>query len=318
MNNNNVIADDTYPLFSAFESSMRNTAAEYFAKKGYEVDKKYPFILADREDWEKNIILPPVAERIKKTKDMKEADGKPFPLSKYIHHGLSSQPMLFNLVGPLVVSNDLDPLRLALESVGAEWPEGDVEALFEVEDRDVFNEQTPQPTSIDLVVRPTHGVGGLFIEAKLMEKEFGGCSVFARGDCDGRNPALRPTLCYLHRNGRTYWHHMHEHGFLAGTLGTSAFCPLANYYQFYREVLFAIHKNGQFILLYDDRSPVFACEGPDGPQGLFPLLHSLLPDHLQDKVFQVTVQEVFKKVCESGANDDWTAEFAEKYAIPKS
>lgn len=62
MDENTTTTNYSYPLFSVFESSMRTTAEMYFAKKGYQVDEKYPFILADREDWAKNIIVPAVAK----------------------------------------------------------------------------------------------------------------------------------------------------------------------------------------------------------------------------------------------------------------
>jgi len=83
--------------------------------------------------------------------------------------------MLFNLVGPLVTRNDFEPIQRVIEARGIDWHGSDITAQFEVEDRDVFNEDYGQPTSIDLVVenepRPS-----LFIESKFVEREFGGFS----------------------------------------------------------------------------------------------------------------------------------------------
>lgn len=58
-------------------------------------------------------------------------------------------------------------------------------AQFEYEDRTVFNEDTGLPTSIDLVLFDTENRPKIFIESKLVEAEFGGCSVFKKGDCWG-------------------------------------------------------------------------------------------------------------------------------------
>jgi hypothetical protein len=120
-----------------------------------------------------------------------------FLLHKYLHHGLSSQAMVFNLVGPLIVRKDLEPLRVAIKKAGMPWPSGEVTAGFEYDDRTVFNEDSGQPTSIDLAI--SGETARIFIEAKLVEREFGGCSVFSGGECDGRNPvSYGVDGCYLH------------------------------------------------------------------------------------------------------------------------
>ncbi len=76
---------------------------------------------------------------------------------------------------------------------------------FEYSQRSVFNEDSGQPTSIDLVLRAPEGEVSAFVECKFVEREFGQCSVFTGGDCDGRNPASDLSLCYLHHIGRRYW-----------------------------------------------------------------------------------------------------------------
>ena len=203
-----------YPRHREFEKELRKAASAWFNDRGFAVSTRYPYILADRKEWSQNIILPEVAQYIREEYARREAQRQGFPLHKYIHHGLSSQAMLFNLVGPLIVAKDLDPLRQAFTRQGIAWPEGEVSASFEYEDRAVFNEDTGQPTSIDLVLKDGNSQPRLFVEGKLVEKEFGGCSVFEAGDCDGRNPANDFSLCYLHHLGRRYWELLDKHGFL--------------------------------------------------------------------------------------------------------
>ena len=118
-----------------------------------------------------------------------------YPLHRYLHHGLSSQAMLFNLIGPLIVRDDLKPLKVSIERIGLDWPEGNVKAAFEFENREVFQENQGQPTSIDLVIGEDLERPNIFIESKFVEKEFGGCSLFEKGDCDGRNPVPDFSIC---------------------------------------------------------------------------------------------------------------------------
>ena len=78
--------------------------------------------LLDRwQDWPKNIILPEVAQFIQAEQSRRSQKKESFPLHKYIHHGLSSQAMVFNLVGPFVVQNNLIPLRAAFEVAQTDW-----------------------------------------------------------------------------------------------------------------------------------------------------------------------------------------------------
>lgn len=63
----------------------------------------------------------------------------------------------------------------------------------------------------------------------MVEREFGGCSVFTGGDCEGRN--LYPERlgeCYLHHIGRKYWQRLDELGFSEAALVKGAICPFAN------------------------------------------------------------------------------------------
>lgn len=302
-----------YPRYKDFQRDLRKVATAWFKARGLPIQKKYSFILANRDLWPSNIIMPEVAVYIESQMQSRETERKGFPLSRYIHHGLSSQAMLFNLIGPLVERGDLSPMREAFEASGIPWPEGDINAAFEVEDRDVFHEDSGQPTSIDLVIQGSKG--GLFVEAKFTESEFGGCSVFERGDCDGKTPVGDLDHCYLHHIGRRYWDRMAEQGFLAGSLGDCPICPFTCYYQFFREVMYAIYQGGHFVLLHDARNPTFICERSEGQRGLFPFLTSLVPEPLQGRMFQVSIQQVFAAVNDSCGRDGWVSNFAEKYGM---
>ncbi len=303
-----------YPRHRDFENGLRQVAAAWFKGKGLAVHDHYPYILADLQQWRQNIILPEVAGYIEAEIRRREAQRQGFPLHKYLHHGLSSQAMLFNLVGPLIVSGDLEPLRAAFGGQGIAWPAGKVSASFEIENRAVFNEDSGQPTSIDLVLKGDDGSPSLFVEAKLVEREFGGCSVFEEGDCDGRNPAQDPAHCYLYHVGRKYWQLLDKYGFLVGAIGQSAICILASYYQFFREVVFALELGGSFVLLSDERNPTFHCDGPWGQRGLAPFLLSLVPPVLHGRIAAVSIQQVVAAVKASGRHA-WIAEFERKYGL---
>ncbi len=164
-----------YPRHESFEKQLRKANADWFAERKYAVNHRMPYLLAQWSDWPKNILLSEVAVYIQAEQKRRIDAGEGFPLHKYIHHGLSSQAMLFNLVGPLVVENNLAPLKRACLNSQIIWPTGEATAKFEVEDCSIFNEDTGQPTSIDLVLRGQENSGSLFIEAKLVEREFGGC-----------------------------------------------------------------------------------------------------------------------------------------------
>ena len=198
---------------------------------------------------------------IQKLKENHERNNEIFPLHKYIHHGLSSQALLFNLVGPLIVEHDLTPLKNVIERKGLIWPDVNAIAEFEFEERTIFNEDSGQPTSIDLVIKNSFDKPTLFIESKLVEKEFGSCSVYKDGDCNGQNPINNLSSCYLHFIGRTYWNLLEKYGFLNTQIAKDSLCVLVNNYQFFREVLFALEYDGVFILLSDERNPTFYCKG---------------------------------------------------------
>lgn len=305
-----------YPRRSAYEATLRQAAAAWFHQQGVAVHPKMPYLLRDFADWPHNMILPAVAQYIQDEQAAHKGIDA-FPLHKYLHHGLSSQAMLFNLVGPLIVRNDVAPLAEAFSAAGVPWPRGAVTLRLEEGDRDVFNEDTGQPTSLDLAVYGEAGSAPLFVEAKLSENGFGGCSVFADGDCDGHNPAQDLPSCYLHHIGRRYWQRMLEHGLLESRLASDSSCAFTNYYQFFRESLFAIHKGGHFVLLHDARSPVFLRQGKNGAvtTGLWPLLLELSPAPVRSRLHPVTIQQVVAAIQASGRHQDWIAQFKKKYGI---
>ena len=317
MNNNNSRRNArTWPYLPHrnFDEQLREANACWFAERGLAVNSRMSYLLARWEDWPKNIIVPDVAKYIEDEQTRRVEQGRGFPLHKYIHHGLSSQAMLFNLIGPLVVQNDLTPLQKAFQTSEISWPGGQSTIEFEVEDRAIFSEDSGQPTSIDLAIRGQSGSRPLFIESKLVEKEFGGCSIFENGDCDGRNPSANFELCYLHHLGRKYWTLMNKHGFLNGPAGTSPICPLAMYYQFFRELIFAVESEGEFVLLYDERNPTFYSGTSLNERGLMPFLVSFVPALLKHHIHSISIQRIIA-VFHEFENIPWLGEFEKKYAL---
>ena len=316
MNNSSRRSAQSWPYLRHrnFDEQLREANARWFAERGLAVNPRMSYLLARWEDWPKNIILPEVATYIDAEQKRRIEQGRGFPLHKYIHHGLSSQAMLFNLIGPLVVQNDLTALQKAFQTAEIPWPGGQPLIEFEVEDRAIFSEETGQPTSIDLAIHQPGNCRPLFVEAKLVEKEFGGCSVFEKGDCDGRNPSANFELCYLHHLGRKYWTLMNQHGFLQGPAGTSPICPLAMYYQFFRELIFAIESEGEFVLLYDNRNPTFFSGTSPNERGLMPFLVSFVPALLQDHIHSISIQQIVA-VFHEFENMPWLGEFERKYAL---
>jgi hypothetical protein len=301
--------------YKSFEASLRSAAEQWFKERGHETHPRMGYCLARNELWPQNLICEDVADYIRQEKE-KNLTQSPFPLHKYLHHGLSSQAMAFNLIGPLIVRNDLAPLKIAIERLGIEWPGGEVEANFEHDDRSIFNEDSGQPTSIDILLSGSRN--SLFIEAKLVEREFGGCSVFAGGDCEGRNPyPERLDECYLHHIGRTYWQRLDELGFSEASLVRGAICPFANYYQFFREATFAFARQGSFILLHDARNPAFLRSTDNGTaqSGLWPFLYEAIPQNLHHRVGRLTIQVVVEAIQESCGHEDWIEDFKKKYGL---
>ena len=312
MNSRRKAKDWIFPRHKEFETELRISSSEWFKTNGFKVHSKMPYCLDKLDNWKNNIVLPEVADYIENFKNQSEKDGKPFPLHKYAHHGLSSQAMVFNLIGPLITRNDLTPLTKLFESKGIS---GDFKnAEFEYEDRKIFNEDTGQPTSIDLVLFDSEDKPTIFIESKLVESEFGGCSVFKKGDCSGKNPINDLNECFLHFIGRKYWELIEKYDFTE-KLENERICVFVNYYQFFREILLSIDKNGYFVLLSDNRSPVFDYTAKGKRKGLIPLLTEFVPDQYKDRIIQITVQEVVEYISKSSNHRDWIDIFKDKYGL---
>ncbi|MHA2424241.1 MAG: PGN_0703 family putative restriction endonuclease [Candidatus Thorarchaeota archaeon] len=303
-----------YKRHKKYERELRDAAARWFSKMGFETNERMSYCLRSLENWPQNIICNDVAKYIHNERE-RNLGSESFPLHKYLHHGLSSQAMVFNLVGPLIVREDFEPLRVVIEQAGIEWPREITTAEFEFDDRTVFNEDSGQPTSIDLVIlgRPK----GIYIESKFVEKEFGGCSVFSGGDCDGRNPVSYGfDGCYLHHIGRRYWELMEEFSFCDTEFASGHICPFISYYQFFRELLLSLKKEGSFVLLHDERNPTFLKTSKnDDEAGLWPFLLEAVPKEHVDKIGRITVQQLVTTIDKSGRHDDWINDFKSKYGL---
>ena len=104
MNSRRLAQQWPFPRYKQFEQQLRQSASNWFDVKGFQSHPNMPYCLREWSDWKKNIILDEVSLYIEKVKDDCEAGGRPFPLHKFIHHGLSSQAMAFNLIGPLIIA----------------------------------------------------------------------------------------------------------------------------------------------------------------------------------------------------------------------
>ena len=297
-----------------WEVDLQRRLAKYFSHKKYQVFPTKGYILRHRSDWPKNIILDKVSDYIKKQKDKRHKNGQPFPLHKWIHHGLSSQAFLFNLLGPLVADKQWHILDEILHQAGIQLSTSITSAEFEVEDRKVFNELRGQPTSIDLCLY-AGDLEKVFVEFKFTEKNFGGCSVFNDGDCDGRNPANDFNLCYLHNNEKCkykYWELMQKHSLLTKQMKRDSQCPFSTLYQLYRLILFALEKNGHFLLIYDERNPSFLVERDNIKRGLFNRVYQSLPKNIQTKCHTLSVQSILP-ILQKHRELDWVNDLKEKY-----
>lgn len=119
-----------YPRQQQYEDMLRKAATKWFADRGLRTHPKYAYCLHDWAQWPQNIILPEVIAYIEQQK-AQCLGQEPFPLHKYLHHGLSSQAMLFNLLGPLLTRNDIAPLQAAFGAAGIPWPAGAVQLRLE-------------------------------------------------------------------------------------------------------------------------------------------------------------------------------------------
>lgn len=314
MNSRELAQQWSYPKHKDYVKKMRHSASQWFILKNHQTHSTMNYCLSSRNDWHKNIILDEVVQYVEKCKSECEAEGRPFPLHKYLHHGLSSQAMAFNLIGPQITRNDYSSLISVLSNKNVPIAIKVKEAVFEFEDRNVFNEDAGQPTSIDIVLKNEDGKPVIFIESKFVEQEFGGCSVFSNGDCDGHNPIGREDSCYLHFIGRKYWDLMTKYGF-DDLISKEKQCILMSHYQFFREVLFSLEKDGVFVLLSDERSPVFNYNANGTYRGLMPYLMDFVPTRYRNMIVPISIQELASQISKDTVHHDWIEDFKDKYGL---
>ncbi|MBI2836106.1 MAG: hypothetical protein HYX85_00230 [Chloroflexi bacterium] len=300
-----------FPHGTKWEKDLQRKLAKYFEEKDYpSLSPSRRYVLRDHADWRKNILLSAVLNYVEE-EIRSRSQKNPFPLHKWIHHGLSSQVLLFNLLGPLVVGKQWNISDEILREAGIGFPANIVGAELETEDEHVFKEYRGQPTSIDLCLHTKTGED-VFIEFKFTEKNFGGCSVFANGDCDGKNPANDFSECYLHHIGCTYWDLMRRYGLLTEQMRSDSWCPFSTLYQAYRVILFSLEKRGHFLLLYDSRNPSFVAERINVRRGLFYRVYESLPENVKDRCHSLSTQSVVS-ILQKHPELDWVDEVVAKY-----
>lgn len=295
--------------YPAYQRNLRDAAKAWFERHCNEKVSNTGYSLASYSDWKKNIINDDVLAYIH--------ENNISPLHRSLHHGLSSQAMTFNLIGPLAVHNDLSPLRDVFDAINVKFPQ-DCQIKFEYSDGGVFGERG-QATSFDVAIIAPNDTPCVLFEVKLSESNFGGCSVFMKGECDGRNPiGPKPTHCRLTKLGRTYWEHVRKRDFHESTLFQGSICPFANFYQFFREVLFVLQEdNRTFVLLYDERNPAYINNSNHGEsdRGLWPFLCESIPKSMQSRVVKLSIQDLVLSIEKSGRHDVWLKEFKDKYGL---
>ncbi|MFZ4400745.1 MAG: PGN_0703 family putative restriction endonuclease [Bacteroidales bacterium] len=309
--------NQNFDAYSVYRKQVEKIAANYFLEKresgkDYSVQDKYPYILKNSNEWNKNIIQDNVVKNIKALKAKAKDDINPFPLHKYLHHGLSSQAMLFNLFGDALINNDYAFFQDVFQFQDIQI-DNKYKLKFEHSERKTFNENQQQPTSFDFAVYDKTGVNkSVFVEAKYVETEFGGCSAIKGGECDGLNPLSNSDLCYLKHKGRNYWELMKKYD-LDVAYKNSPICPFVIYYQFYRELMFALENNGYFVILIDKRNPAFERYTDIGKRGLIPILLNQIPSELQKEIKIIYIQDVLPVLEKYGYR--WVGKFREKYGM---
>ena len=255
------------------------------------------YVIDGRENWSLN-LMPGIRPYF-----MDLVGRRLLALHKDRNSGRSSQIMLMNLVGPLLVQGQLAALKPMFEERGLLWPSDDVAAVFEYESRSVLNECGPgKPTSMDLAILATRPE--LLLECKLTEDRFGACS--AAESCTRRNPRDNFDRCYWHLRGRHYWLHLDRFGFLDLPAWHTPECPLAANYQFFRELLFAQRLGAPYVLLRHADNYLIGDLVDD--------LRDSVPATMQSRVFVLTIQSLFRLLTVV-AGDAWGEEFALRYAL---
>ena len=113
---------------------------------------------------------------------------------------------------------------------------------------------------------------------------------------------------------RSYWKLLEKYGFLDGSIAQDSSCALINHYQFFREILMALELNGHFVLMHDERSPVFANNNGLEKRGLFHFLMSITPKRIHERIKLISIQQVINQVEKQG-DSTWLLEFKTKYGF---
>jgi hypothetical protein len=226
--------------------------------------------------------------------------------------------MAFNLLGPLVVRKDLAPIKEAFVAVGGwggYWDE--LYAYFEAHDRKVFSEPEGLPTCVDFAIQGNGN--GIFADVIFTQSGFTGCPYIKDGSCDGKNPCWFGKLaeCALTRSGNTLWTQMEKWAMSESTRIDGDTCPFVNYYSFFQKLLFSMVNDGVYILITDERNPLFVQRDEKGNlvDGLCQQLSEALPRHRWGRVGAFTIQDLVRAIEKTGRHGDWIQEFKDKYAI---
>jgi hypothetical protein len=94
-------------------------------------------------------------------------------------------------------------------------------------------------------------------------------------------------------------------------------CPFVNYYSFFQKLLFSMVNDGVYILITDERNPLFVQRDEKGNlvDGLCQQLSEALPRHRWGRVGAFTIQDLVRAIEKTGRHGDWIQEFKDKYAI---
>ena len=291
----------------AFVKQLQDKARDYFNNKQIKTIR-CGYILDSYVNWQNNIILSDVVDYIKITRAQRLSEREPFPLHKYIHHGLSSQACLFNLLGDIIVSKNYQAIEQLLLDTDIPLKGKVYKAIFEYSDRIIFAEDRGQPTSVDLLLE-TDENEKVFVEFKFTEPGFGGCYICENGDCDGTNPESNYELCSLHKAGRKYLNLMEKYGLFKNGYG----CQFMDLYQAYRLLIFSLENKGHFLLIHDERNPAFCFKDNMGiMRGKYIRFKNLLPNSLKSRVHVLSIQQIVNNLEKQG-NFLWIDEFKAKY-----
>jgi hypothetical protein len=89
-------------------------------------------------------------------------------------------------------------------------------------------------------------------------------------------------------------------------------CPFTEFYQAYRLLLFALHYNGEFLLIHDERNPAFLNITAGIERGRFIRFKRLLPEIIGSHLHILGIQAI---VCylEEHHEYSWLSQFKARY-----